>query len=158
MQCEAGSAAHDRVLMIGAINQGPCRAGLALLGHIDEKFVDVVDVYEPLESGQRDKCFISKGCAACPACSPSSDSGQTRLLAGNVCASNQKPLLLEQQPAIEGAQCTGMHQSPAQGRVLLGPARCRWHAGVRAVPSQLNTPAEPDMASVHVQIRCNLSL
>ncbi|CAK0786781.1 Rab GDP dissociation inhibitor beta [Coccomyxa viridis] len=35
--------------------------GLALLGHIDEKFVDVVDVYEPLESGQRDKCFISKG-------------------------------------------------------------------------------------------------
>ncbi len=37
-------------------------AGLALLGPIDEKFVDVVDVYEPLESGQRDMCFISKGC------------------------------------------------------------------------------------------------
>ncbi|EIE23141.1 rab GDP dissociation inhibitor protein [Coccomyxa subellipsoidea C-169] len=35
--------------------------GLALLGPFDEKFVDVVDVYEPLESGQRDKCFISKG-------------------------------------------------------------------------------------------------
>ncbi len=40
-----------------------CGAGLALLGHIDEKFVEVVDVYEPLESGQRDKCYISKGCA-----------------------------------------------------------------------------------------------
>ncbi|CAL5222149.1 g4472 [Coccomyxa viridis] len=35
--------------------------GLALLGHIDEKFIEVVDVYEPLESGQRDKCYISKG-------------------------------------------------------------------------------------------------
>ncbi len=42
-------------------------AGLALLGHIDEKFIDVVDVYEPLESGQRDKCFISKGYAL-PSC------------------------------------------------------------------------------------------
>ena len=42
-------------------------AGLALLGHIDEKFIDVVDVYEPLESGQRDKCFISKGCPL-PSC------------------------------------------------------------------------------------------
>ena len=38
-----------------------CSAGLALLGHIDEKFVEVVDVFEPLESGQRDKCYISKG-------------------------------------------------------------------------------------------------
>lgn len=28
-------------------------AGLQLLGKIDEKFVEVVDVYEPLESGQR---------------------------------------------------------------------------------------------------------
>jgi hypothetical protein len=38
-----------------------CSAGLALLGPIDEKFVSVVDVHEPLASGQRDKCFISKG-------------------------------------------------------------------------------------------------
>ena len=38
--------------------------GLALLGPIDKKFVSISDVYEPLESGQRDKCFISKGCAA----------------------------------------------------------------------------------------------
>ena len=68
MWCEANSAAHDRVLMVSATRQGACCAGLALLGHIDEKFVDVMDVYEPLESGQRDKCFISKGCAACPAC------------------------------------------------------------------------------------------
>lgn len=36
-------------------------AGLALLGSIDEKFVEVTDVYEPNESGQRDKAFISKG-------------------------------------------------------------------------------------------------
>ena len=28
-------------------------AGLQLLGKVDEKFVEVVDVYEPLESGQR---------------------------------------------------------------------------------------------------------
>jgi Rab GDP dissociation inhibitor len=35
--------------------------GLALLGAIEEKFVEVTEVYEPLESGQRDKCFISKG-------------------------------------------------------------------------------------------------
>lgn len=35
--------------------------GLALLGPVDEKFVEVVDLYEPLEDGQRDKCFISKG-------------------------------------------------------------------------------------------------
>ena len=41
-------------------------AGLALLGPIDEKFVSVVDVHEPLQSGQRDKCFISKGCACAP--------------------------------------------------------------------------------------------
>ena len=68
MRCEAGSSAHDSDLMISATRRGASCAGLALLGHIDEKFVDVVDVYEPLESGQRDKCFISKGCAACPAC------------------------------------------------------------------------------------------
>lgn len=36
-------------------------AGLAMLGPIDEKFVEVVDVFEPLESGQRDKSYISKG-------------------------------------------------------------------------------------------------
>lgn len=32
-----------------------------MLGPIDEKFVEVVDVFEPLESGQRDKCYVSKG-------------------------------------------------------------------------------------------------
>ena len=36
-------------------------AGLALLGSVDEKFVEVTDVYEPNESGQMDKAFISKG-------------------------------------------------------------------------------------------------
>ena len=35
--------------------------GLALLGHVDEKFVEVVDVYEPLDDGAADKAFISKG-------------------------------------------------------------------------------------------------
>ena len=35
-------------------------AGLQLLGKVDEKFVEVVDVYEPLEDGSADKCFISK--------------------------------------------------------------------------------------------------
>jgi Rab GDP dissociation inhibitor len=35
--------------------------GLALLGPIDEKFVEVRDVYEPLANGTADKCFISKG-------------------------------------------------------------------------------------------------
>lgn len=35
--------------------------GLALLGPIDEKFVSVVDVHEPLEDGSKDGCFISKG-------------------------------------------------------------------------------------------------
>ncbi len=34
------------------------RAGLALLGHVDEKFVEVTDIMEPLESGARDKCVI----------------------------------------------------------------------------------------------------
>ena len=32
-----------------------------MLGPIEEKFVEVTDVMEPLESGQRDKCFVSKG-------------------------------------------------------------------------------------------------
>ena len=35
-------------------------AGLQLLGKVDEKFVEVVDVFEPLEDGTRDKAFISK--------------------------------------------------------------------------------------------------
>lgn len=35
--------------------------GLALLGPIDEKFVETVDLYEPLEDGRRDRAFISKG-------------------------------------------------------------------------------------------------
>ena len=41
----------------------PCtHAGLQLLGHVDEQFVEVVDVFEPLEDGSRDKAFISKVC------------------------------------------------------------------------------------------------
>lgn len=35
--------------------------GLALLGPVDEKFVTVTDVHEPLDSGDKDKCYISKG-------------------------------------------------------------------------------------------------
>ncbi|KAF5842230.1 GDP dissociation inhibitor [Dunaliella salina] len=35
--------------------------GLALLGPIDDKFVEVRDVFEPLENGKRDQCYISKG-------------------------------------------------------------------------------------------------
>ncbi|GBF90185.1 guanosine nucleotide diphosphate dissociation inhibitor [Raphidocelis subcapitata] len=35
--------------------------GLALLGHIDEKFVTVSDVHAPLDDGSRDKCYISTG-------------------------------------------------------------------------------------------------
>eukprot|EP00878_Enallax_costatus_P008676 GHUV01009070.1.p1 GENE.GHUV01009070.1~~GHUV01009070.1.p1 ORF type:complete len:284 (+),score=97.88 GHUV01009070.1:1054-1905(+) len=35
--------------------------GLALLGPIDEKFVSVVDVHEPIEDGSKDGCYISKG-------------------------------------------------------------------------------------------------
>lgn len=35
--------------------------GLALLGPIDEKFIEVQDIYEPLEDGKRDSAFISKG-------------------------------------------------------------------------------------------------
>ncbi|EFJ43337.1 hypothetical protein VOLCADRAFT_83359 [Volvox carteri f. nagariensis] len=35
--------------------------GLALLGPVDEKFVEVREVCEPLEDGARDKCYISKG-------------------------------------------------------------------------------------------------
>ncbi len=65
------------------------RAGLALLGQIDEKFVEVVDVLEPLDSGAADRAFISRGydatshfettvrCAACRA------TALLRLLLGN---------------------------------------------------------------------------
>ncbi|GAX81349.1 hypothetical protein CEUSTIGMA_g8780.t1 [Chlamydomonas eustigma] len=35
--------------------------GLALLGPIDDKFIEVQDVYEPIADGRSDKCFISKG-------------------------------------------------------------------------------------------------
>jgi Rab GDP dissociation inhibitor len=35
--------------------------GLSLLGPIQEKFVEVVDVFEPLDDGKSDKVFISKG-------------------------------------------------------------------------------------------------
>jgi len=35
--------------------------GLALLGPIDDKFIEVQDVYEPISDGRSDKCFISKG-------------------------------------------------------------------------------------------------
>lgn len=41
--------------------QAELAAGLALLGHVDEKFIEVVDVYEPLEDGTADKAFVSKG-------------------------------------------------------------------------------------------------
>lgn len=34
--------------------------GLQLLGPIDDGFIDVVDIHEPLDSGHKDKCFISK--------------------------------------------------------------------------------------------------
>jgi len=36
-------------------------AGMALLGPVDEKFIMVQDVHEPLEAGEKDKCYISKG-------------------------------------------------------------------------------------------------
>lgn len=36
-------------------------AGLALLGVIDEKFVEVSDLYEPTSDGKQDRCFISRG-------------------------------------------------------------------------------------------------
>ena len=41
--------------------QAELAPGLALLGHVDEKFVEVVDVYGPLSDGTADKAFISKG-------------------------------------------------------------------------------------------------
>ena len=51
-----------RLVHVDSYNdEGHCDAGLALLGSVDEKFVEVTDVYEPNESGQRDRAFISKG-------------------------------------------------------------------------------------------------
>lgn len=41
-------------------------AGLALLGPIDEKFVEVTDLYAPLEDGTKDKAFISRGTRPLP--------------------------------------------------------------------------------------------
>eukprot|EP01025_Chloroclados_australasicus_P011397 TRINITY_DN1492_c0_g1_i3.p2 TRINITY_DN1492_c0_g1~~TRINITY_DN1492_c0_g1_i3.p2 ORF type:complete len:297 (+),score=41.16 TRINITY_DN1492_c0_g1_i3:534-1424(+) len=35
--------------------------GFALLGPIEEKFVEVIDIREPLDDGTTNKCFISKG-------------------------------------------------------------------------------------------------
>lgn len=34
--------------------------GLALLGHVDEKLVDIYDMYEPVNDSSLDNCFISK--------------------------------------------------------------------------------------------------
>jgi hypothetical protein len=34
--------------------------GLALLGHIDEKIIDMYDMYEPVNDSSLDSCFISK--------------------------------------------------------------------------------------------------
>lgn len=35
--------------------------GLALLGPVDQKFISVSDIHEPLADGAKDKCYISKG-------------------------------------------------------------------------------------------------
>lgn len=37
-----------------------CEAGLALLGPILEKFVDVKDIFEPISDGTADSIFVSK--------------------------------------------------------------------------------------------------
>jgi len=34
--------------------------GLALLGHIDEKIIDLYDLLEPVNDSSLDNCFISK--------------------------------------------------------------------------------------------------
>lgn len=34
--------------------------GLALLGHVDEKIIDMYDMYEPVNDSSLDNCFISK--------------------------------------------------------------------------------------------------
>lgn len=39
-------------------------AGLALLGHVDEKIIDMYDMYEPVNDSSLDNCFISKVGAA----------------------------------------------------------------------------------------------
>ena len=36
-------------------------AGLALLGAVEEKFVEVTDILEPNDDGRASKAFISKG-------------------------------------------------------------------------------------------------
>ena len=41
--------------------QADLMAGLKALGPVDEMFMEVVDVREPRESGDRDRCFISRG-------------------------------------------------------------------------------------------------
>lgn len=35
--------------------------GIQLLGPIDDVFVEVIDIREPLEDGRRDRCFVSRG-------------------------------------------------------------------------------------------------
>lgn len=35
--------------------------GVQLLGPLDDVFMEVVDVHEPLEDGRRDRCFVSRG-------------------------------------------------------------------------------------------------
>lgn len=37
-----------------------CDAGIALLGQVSEKFVEVADIYEPISDGTADQVFISK--------------------------------------------------------------------------------------------------
>ena len=127
--CEAGSAARDRLLMVSGMRRGACRAGLALLGHIDEKFVDVMDVYEPLESGQRDKCFISKGCAAAlPALTILTPARQDCWR--EMSALKAKSLAACCAAAFLNARWSDTHPFTCQVQPSLGPACCRWHAGV----------------------------
>ena len=40
---------------------GELRPGIELLGPVDDMFVEVVDIREPLEDGRRDRCFVSRG-------------------------------------------------------------------------------------------------
>ena len=53
-------------------------AGLALLGPIDEKFVEVTDLYAPLADGREDNAFISRGIPLTPL--PSSPYSSSPLL------------------------------------------------------------------------------
>ncbi|KXZ54169.1 hypothetical protein GPECTOR_5g266 [Gonium pectorale] len=41
--------------------QAELAPGLALLGPVDEQFIEVREVCEPLEDGSKDQCYISKG-------------------------------------------------------------------------------------------------